>query len=59
MAKQNRRLSGVAALFAAESTTLKQQEGELDTEFVKRIVNAYLDGLEKAEEFEENIAGFM
>lgn len=38
-----RRLDGVAAYLAAESTAMCKRKGEKDTEFVKRIVNAYLD----------------
>jgi hypothetical protein len=40
-----RPLDGVVALMAAQSTALCKQKGEKDTEFVKRIVNAYLDML--------------
>jgi collagenase-like PrtC family protease len=45
-----RRLSGIAALLAAELTPLKVQPGERHTEFVKRIVNAYLNAVEMLEE---------
>lgn len=38
-----RRLSGTAALLAAQNTRLRKNKGETDTEFVKRIVNAYMD----------------
>lgn len=34
----------VAALWAAEHTPLTRQDGERDTELVKRIVAAYLNG---------------
>jgi len=36
-------LDGMAALTAAESTPLRKQKGERDTEFVKRIVCAYMN----------------
>ncbi len=36
-------LSGVAALLAAERTTLGKVNGERDTEFIKRIVCEYLN----------------
>jgi hypothetical protein len=36
-------LDGVAALVAAESTAMCKRKGERDTEFVKRIVAAYLN----------------
>lgn len=36
-------LDGIAALMAAQSTKLRKQKGERDTEFVKRIVCAYLN----------------
>lgn len=36
-------LDGVAALAAAETTWLRKIKGERDTEFVKRIVCAYLN----------------
>lgn len=42
-----RRLNGVAALMAAETTHMRKNKGEASTEFVKRIVNAYLDADEK------------
>lgn len=38
-------LDGVAALMAAESTAMCKRKGERDTEFVKRIVAAYLNAL--------------
>ncbi len=38
-----RDLNGIAALMAAESTYLRKKAGERDTEFVKRIVCAYLN----------------
>lgn len=41
-----RRLDGVAALMAAETTAMRKLKGERDTEFVKRIVSAYLDAEE-------------
>lgn len=37
------RLSGVAALRVAQTQTLHKMRGEKDTEFVKRIVAAYLN----------------
>lgn len=40
---RDRRLRGVAALVAASLTPLRKLPAEKDTEFVKRIVNAYLD----------------
>lgn len=36
-------LDGVAALVAAENTAMRKLRGERDTEFVKRIVCAYLN----------------
>ena len=36
-------LDGVAALRAASSTAMCKRKGERDTEFVKRIVAAYLN----------------
>jgi hypothetical protein len=42
----DRRLDGSAALLAAERTAMRKLRGEKDTEFVKRIVNAYLDAEE-------------
>jgi hypothetical protein len=44
-----RRLDGIAALMAAETTAMCKRKGEKDTEFVKRIVNAYLDAEERIE----------
>lgn len=37
-------VDGVAALWAAEHTAMCKQKGERDTELVKRIVAAYLNG---------------
>jgi hypothetical protein len=37
-------VDGMAALWAAEQTAMCKQRGERDTEFVKRIVAAYLNG---------------
>lgn len=34
---------GMAALLAAEATAMRKLKGEMDTEFVKRIVAAYLN----------------
>jgi hypothetical protein len=36
-------IDGVAALMAAERTEMRKLKGEKDTEFVKRIVCAYLN----------------
>ena len=36
-------LDGIAALVAAQSTAMTKLKGEKDTEFVKRIVCAYLN----------------
>jgi len=38
-----RHLDGIAALVAAERTALCKRKGERDTEFVKRIVCAYIN----------------
>lgn len=38
-----RDLDGLAALLAASRTTMGKTKGEKDTEFVKRIVCAYLN----------------
>lgn len=35
-------LDGIACLMVAETEILRKQKGERDTEFVKRIVAAYL-----------------
>ena len=45
-----RRLDGMAALMAAASTPMRVQPGEKHTEFVKRIVNAYLNAEEMLHE---------
>ena len=37
-----RNLSGIAALMAAEQTSMCKVKGEKDTEFVKRIVAHYV-----------------
>mgnify|MGYP001579132930 CR=1 FL=1 len=37
-----KRLSGIAALMVAQTTSLRKQSDEKDTEFVKRIVSTYL-----------------
>lgn len=37
-------VDGVAALWAAGHTAMRKQKGERDTEFVKRVVAAYLNG---------------
>jgi hypothetical protein len=39
-------LNGIAALKAAESTPLRKKKDERDTEFVKRIVAAYMNAVE-------------
>lgn len=36
-------IDGIAALMVAETERLTKQKGERDTEFVKRIVSAYLN----------------
>lgn len=36
-------LDSMAAILAAEHTAMKKMKGELDTEFVKRIVAAYFN----------------
>jgi len=36
-------LNGTVALFAAGATTMRKRKGEYDTEFVRRIVAAYLN----------------
>lgn len=41
-------LDGVAALIAAGETAMCKRKGEKDTEFVKRIVCAYVNALEPA-----------
>lgn len=38
-------LDGMAALVAAEHTAMRKLKGELDTEFVKRIVAAYFNAV--------------
>jgi len=38
-----RDLDSTAALLAAEQTAMRKMKGERDTEFVKRIVAAYLN----------------
>ena len=38
--------NGIAALLTAESTSMRKQKGERDTEFVKRIVQTYFIALE-------------
>jgi hypothetical protein len=43
------RLNGVAALMACHLTPLEMQAGEKGTEFVKRIVSAYLECSQKLE----------
>jgi hypothetical protein len=43
------RLNGTAALLACYSTPLEMQPGEKSTEFVKRIVSAYLECSQKLE----------
>lgn len=55
--KHKHNLSGIAALLAAENTPLTKKEDEADTEFVKRIVSAYLDALPYALQIEGEIAG--
>lgn len=48
-------LDGVAALMAAERTTMGKTKGEKDTEFVKRIVCAYVNATPYADGFREVI----
>lgn len=43
---QPHQLDGIAAFRAAELTTMGKTKGERDTEFVKRIVCAYLNAVE-------------
>ena len=38
-------LDGMAALVAAEHTAMRKLKGERDTEFVKRIVAAYINAV--------------
>jgi hypothetical protein len=38
-------IDGMAALIAAEHTAMRKLKGERDTEFVKRIVAAYLNAV--------------
>lgn len=45
-----RDLHGVAALMAAERTSMCKVKGEKDTEFVKRIVCAYLNAEREIDE---------
>ncbi len=40
-------LDGLAALVAAQRTTLRKEKGERDTAFIKRIVCAYLNAAEE------------
>lgn len=40
-------LDGVAAMVAAQRTTLRKEKGERDTAFIKRIVCAYLNAAEE------------
>ena len=49
-------LDSVAALMAAERTTMGKEQGEKDTEFVKRIVCAYVNATPYADAFREVIA---
>ena len=46
----DRRLSGIASMLAADRTPLRVLKDEKHTEFVKRIVNAYLDAAEELAE---------
>lgn len=55
--KNKHNLSSMAALLAAESTSMTKLKDEYDTEFVKRIVSAYLDALPYALQIEGEIAG--
>lgn len=48
-------LDGIAALLAAEKTTMGKVKGEKDTEF-KRIVCAYVNATPYADAFREVIA---
>lgn len=54
-----RQLNGTAALIAAQSTPLRKQFGEYDTEFVKRIVCAYVNALDEADDLARKITGAM
>ena len=38
-------LDGMAALVAAEHTAMRKLKGERDTEFVKRVVAAYMNAV--------------
>lgn len=46
-----RELDGLAALRAAELTTMGKTKGERDTEFVKRIVCAYLNAVNEISDY--------
>lgn len=51
-----RHLDGIAALIAADNTSMRKIKGERDTEFVKRIVAAYMNALSEARKLRETIA---
>jgi hypothetical protein len=52
-------LCSSAALIAAGNTAMCKQKGEYDTEFVKRIVCAYINAIPKVEEMDRMISRYF
>lgn len=52
-------LDSFTALLAAESTPMCQRKGERDTEFVKRIVCAYLNAMPASDALQAVVASYM
>jgi hypothetical protein len=50
-------LDGIAALVVARTTMLKKLKGERDTEFVKRIVCAYINAYEAGKFLLDDVSG--